>query len=75
MQLDNLTMKSQEALQEAQRIAREHSHQEMDGEHLLLALINPQESLVPELLARLRATSAMKKAGSSAKPCAANRIR
>jgi len=35
MQLDKLTLKSQEALQDAQRIAREHSHQEMDGEHLL----------------------------------------
>ena len=53
MQLDKLTHKSQEALQEAQRIAREHSHQEMDGEHLLLALLGQAESLVPELLARI----------------------
>jgi len=53
MQLDKLTLKSQEAVQEAQRIAREHSHQEMDGEHLLLALIGQAESLVPELLARI----------------------
>src|SRR6267378_1173635 len=53
MQLDKLTQKSQEALQEAQHIAREHSHQEMDGEHLLLALLGQAESLVPELLARI----------------------
>jgi ATP-dependent Clp protease ATP-binding subunit ClpB len=53
MQLDKLTLKSQEALQDAQRLAREHSHQEMDGEHLLLALLGQAESLVPELLARL----------------------
>ena len=53
MQLDKLTQKSQEALQDAQRIAREHSHQEMDGEHLLLALLSQAESLVPELLARI----------------------
>src|SRR5882672_2408866 len=53
MQLEKLTMKSQEALQDAQRIAREHSHQEMDGEHLLLALLGQAESLVPELLARI----------------------
>ncbi len=53
MELDKLTTKSQEALQAAQRIAREQSHQEIDGEHLLLALINQQESLVPELLARI----------------------
>ncbi len=53
MQLDKLTQKSSEALQDAQRIAREHSHQEMDGEHLLLALLGQAESLVPELLARI----------------------
>jgi ATP-dependent Clp protease ATP-binding subunit ClpB len=53
MQLDRLTIKSQEALQEAQRIAREHSHQEMDGEHLLLALLGQGESLVPELLQKI----------------------
>jgi ATP-dependent Clp protease ATP-binding subunit ClpB len=53
MQLDKLTQKSSEALQDAQRIARESSHQEMDGEHLLLALIGQAESLVPELLARI----------------------
>jgi ATP-dependent Clp protease ATP-binding subunit ClpB len=53
MQLDKLTLKSQEALQDAQRIAREHSHQEMDGEHLLLALLGQGESLVPELLQKI----------------------
>src|SRR5208283_885643 len=53
MQLDKLTLKSQEALQAAQRLARESSHQEMDGEHLLLALLGQSESLVPELLARI----------------------
>jgi ATP-dependent Clp protease ATP-binding subunit ClpB len=39
MQIDKLTQKSQEALQDAQRIAQENSHQEMDGGHLLLALL------------------------------------
>ncbi len=53
MQLDKLTQKSQEALQDAQRIAREHSHQEIDGEHLLLALLGQSDSLVPELLQRI----------------------
>ncbi len=53
MQLDKLTLKSQEALQDAQRLARESSHQEMDGEHLLLALLGQAESLVPELLTRI----------------------
>ena len=51
--MDKLTVKSQEALQEAQRLARQFSNQEMDGEHLLLALIGQSESLVPELLQKI----------------------
>ncbi|MEI9963106.1 MAG: Clp protease N-terminal domain-containing protein [Limisphaerales bacterium] len=53
MQLEKLTQKSQEALQTAQNLAREHSHQEMDGEHLALALIGQTESLIPDLLERI----------------------
>src|SRR5947207_8540797 len=53
MQLDRLTIKSQEALQEAQRIAQGFSHQEVDGEHLLLALIGQTASLIPDLLQTL----------------------
>lgn len=53
MQLDKLTIKSQEALQEAQRIAHGYSHQAVDCEHLLLALMGQSESLVPELLERI----------------------
>jgi len=53
MQPEKLTLKSQEALQEAQRVAREYSHQEIDGEHLALALINQAESLIPDLLERV----------------------
>jgi len=53
MKFDKLTLKSQEAVQEAQRLAREASHQEIDGEHLLLALLGQSESLVPELLTRI----------------------
>jgi len=53
MQPDKLTQKSQEALQTAQRLARESSHQEMDGEHLLLALISQDDSLIPDLLERI----------------------
>jgi ATP-dependent Clp protease ATP-binding subunit ClpB len=53
MQPEKLTLKSQEALAEAQRLARDSSHQEMDGEHLLLALLGQSESLVPELLQKI----------------------
>jgi ATP-dependent Clp protease ATP-binding subunit ClpB len=53
MQMDRLTLKSQEALQEAQRIAQGFSHQQVDGEHLMLALINQTESLIPDLLEKI----------------------
>src|SRR5213592_305179 len=53
MQLDRLTLKSQEALQEAQRIAHGFSHQEVDGEHLLLAMIGQTDSLIPDLLQKI----------------------
>jgi ATP-dependent Clp protease ATP-binding subunit ClpB len=53
MQLDKLTIKSQEALAESQRIAHGYSHQAVDCEHLLLALLAQPESLVPELLEKI----------------------
>ena len=53
MQLDKLTLKAQAALQEAQQLAHRYSHQEMDGEHLLLALVDQADSLIPELLQKL----------------------
>ena len=53
MQMDKLTIKSQEALADAQRIAHEYSHQQLDCEHLLLALLGQAESLVPELLEKI----------------------
>src|SRR5579864_6384779 len=53
MQMDRLTTKSQEALQEAQRIAQGYSHQEIDGEHLLLAMLGQTDSLIPDLLQKI----------------------
>jgi ATP-dependent Clp protease ATP-binding subunit ClpB len=53
MQMDRLTIKAQGALQDAQRIAHRYSHQEMDGEHLALSLVEQADSLVPEMLQKL----------------------
>jgi len=53
MQLDRLTTKAQEALEGAQQIARSHSNQEVDAEHLLSALLGQSESLVPSLLEKV----------------------
>ena len=50
--MDKLTQKSQEALQTAQELARERSHQELDGPHLALALTQQTGTIVPTLLQR-----------------------
>jgi ATP-dependent Clp protease ATP-binding subunit ClpB len=49
--LNRLTQKSQEALHDAQTKALRFNHTEVDGEHLLLALLDQPEGLVPRLLA------------------------
>jgi ATP-dependent Clp protease ATP-binding subunit ClpB len=53
MDLNKLTEKSQEALQAAQTKAIRHGHVEVDGEHLLLALVEQADGLVPRLLQRM----------------------
>jgi ATP-dependent Clp protease ATP-binding subunit ClpB len=45
-----LTQKSQQALQSAQSEALRLGHTEVDGEHLLLALLDQPDGLVPRLL-------------------------
>ena len=54
MNFDRYTTKSQQALQEAQNIARQLSHQQLDGEHLLAALATEEDTIVPEILRRLK---------------------
>jgi len=55
MDPNRLTEKSQLALQEAQTIAVRFGHQEVDGEHLLLALVRQEDGIVPKLLAKAEA--------------------
>ncbi|HPG01119.1 MAG TPA: ATP-dependent chaperone ClpB [Kiritimatiellia bacterium] len=53
MQQDRLTIKSQEAVQKAQRLAEEYRHSEITPEHLALALVEQEEGVVRPLLSRL----------------------
>jgi len=53
MRLDRFTERSQEALQAAQQLAQTLQHATVDPEHLLLALLEQPEGLVPTLLRRL----------------------
>jgi ATP-dependent Clp protease ATP-binding subunit ClpB len=49
--INRLTQKSQEALHDAQTKALRFGHTEVDGEHLLLALLDQPDGLAPRLLA------------------------
>ncbi|MBW2070880.1 MAG: ATP-dependent chaperone ClpB [Deltaproteobacteria bacterium] len=53
MDPNKLTQKSQEALHQAQTLALRYGHQEVDGEHLLLALLEQEDGLVPRLFNKM----------------------
>ena len=53
MDPNRMTQKTQEALHQAQNIAVRYGHQEVDGEHLLLALLDQSEGLVPRLFNKM----------------------
>ncbi len=53
MRLDKLTIRSQEALAEAQNLAGQSGHQEIVPEHLLLALLAQTEGLVRPLFSKV----------------------
>src|SRR5881396_2002710 len=55
MRLDKFTIKAQEALQAAQSLAEQQSHQAIEPEHLLTTLIEQREGIVGPLLAKLGA--------------------
>ncbi len=50
MNLNRYTQKSREALELAQQLAAERHHQEITGKHLLFALVDQEEGLIPRLL-------------------------
>ncbi|MCF7552340.1 ATP-dependent chaperone ClpB [Pseudonocardia sp. WMMC193] len=53
MDPNRLTQKSQQALSEAQDLATRAGHTEVDGEHLLAALVDQPDGLVPRLLGEM----------------------
>ncbi len=66
MDMNKLTRKSQEALATAQATASEYNHQQVDEIHLLYALINDSEGLIPQLLKRMNInTEALEKSVES----------
>jgi ATP-dependent Clp protease ATP-binding subunit ClpB len=55
MQTEKMTLKAQEALQDAKSIAEKKNHQQIDVEHLLAALISQKEGIVLPILQKLGA--------------------
>ncbi len=53
MRFDKMTLKSQEAVQEAQRLAESRGHQQMEPLHLAKALLDQQEGVVRPILQKL----------------------
>ena len=50
MNFNNFTIKSQEAIQQAQQIAQGYGHQQIENEHLLKAIFEVDENVMPFIL-------------------------
>ncbi|WP_179007702.1 ATP-dependent chaperone ClpB [Winogradskyella forsetii] len=53
MNFNNYTIKSQEAIQQAQQFAQGFGHQQIENEHIFKALFNVDENVLPFLLKKL----------------------
>ncbi|UCH00454.1 MAG: ATP-dependent chaperone ClpB [Deltaproteobacteria bacterium] len=53
MRFDRFTLKAQEVIQNAQEIASEKGHQQIEPEHLLYALLEQREGIIPSLLGKI----------------------
>ncbi|MES2812790.1 MAG: ATP-dependent chaperone ClpB [Bacteroidota bacterium] len=53
MSLNNLTIKSQEALQQAQQIAQSNGQQQLENEHLFKGILEVDENVAPFILKKL----------------------
>ena len=56
MNANKYTKKSMEAIQAAQSVALDHSHQQIEQLHLLAALLRQENGLIPQLLKRMGKT-------------------
>ncbi|PIX09256.1 MAG: type VI secretion system ATPase TssH, partial [Flavobacteriaceae bacterium CG_4_8_14_3_um_filter_34_10] len=53
MNFNNFTIKSQEAVQQAQQLAQSMGHQQIENEHILKAIFQVDENVTPFLLKKL----------------------
>ncbi len=55
MRLDKFTQRGQEAIVAAQELAQTYNHSQIEPEHLLLALLQQADGVVPEIIAQVGA--------------------
>ena len=73
MNISKFTQKSMEAVQKCEKLAYEYGNQEIEQEHLLLALLMQSDGLIPKLIEKMNINlSDFKK---SAEQCLAKRIK
>ena len=73
MNISKFTQKSMEAVQKCEKLAYEYGNQEIEQEHLLLALLVQNDGLIPKLIEKMNINlSDFKK---SAEQCLAKRIK
>ncbi len=53
MNFNNYTIKSQEAIQQAQQLAQGFGHQQIENEHIFKAIFNVDENVLPFILKKL----------------------
>ncbi|MBR3108162.1 MAG: AAA family ATPase, partial [Clostridia bacterium] len=66
MSNNSYTQKSMETIQLAQRMAQERGHQQLEQAHLLSALLNLPEGLIPQLLAKMNVDADALRQGADA---------
>jgi ATP-dependent Clp protease ATP-binding subunit ClpB len=59
MNINNFTIKSQEAIQQAQQHAQAMKHQQVENEHLFMAITEVDENVLPFLLKKLNVNASM----------------
>jgi len=55
MRFDKFTLKAQEIIQAAQQLAEKYGHQQIEPEHLVRAILDQSEGVVPPLLGKIGA--------------------
>jgi len=56
MDINKFTQKAQEALMNAQSVAARYKHQQVDNEHVMIALLDQEEGLIPHIFEKISAT-------------------